>query len=281
MKHAAVVFSFLICFILLQGCASRSKNVKNETPSVEIVTVTEQPQNPPVNDVIIEHDPVEEITIVELPQTDSSEITPTTESISTPEPIITPEPTTPELTTTPILPPNTERSFYIEDTGYVNNNAVFAYIQSQKGYVSDSDIFIINLYFEEAVKEGVNSDIAIAQMLHHTDLLRNDDLMRKFNYARFTETPDWLGRFRNEREGVLAHIQHLKFYSKGDLKNPNDNIDPRYSILKNNGYLGKFQTIDNLPWVERVGSSVNTNYINSVKKHLQHLWDLTDLTNVN
>lgn len=276
MKHTAVVLPFLMCFILLQGCATRSKNVKNENAFIENVTITEQSRNMPVVNENIETDSSENVTIVLSPQPELFEPTPAIETTQIPEPIPAPKPTT-----TPSLLSKTEKSFFIEDTGYVNNNAVYAYIHSQKGSISDRDILIIDLYFEEAVREGINPDIAIAQMLHHTNFLRNNDLISKYNYARFTQTRDWPGRFRDEREGVLAHIQHLKFYSNGSLKYPNDNVDPRYSILRDNGYLGKYSTIEDLPWVERVGSTVNTNYINSVRQQLQRLWEITDLANIN
>jgi hypothetical protein len=275
-KQTTVILLFLISFILLQGCASRSKDVNKENTFIENVTTVE----PPAEDDKIENAAIEDITIVLSTET-------TSEPEIKPEPEPTPklEPT-PEVTSTPVqelTPPPAEttpkqqsgsKTLLIEENGYVNRAGVYAYVSSQRGYLTNEyEKNIIDHYFEEAEIEGVNRDIAIAQMLYHTNFFRNRNLMSKYNFARFNQPQSWTG-FRNEREGVRAHIQHLKHYSNGSLKYPNDNVDPRYSILRSNNYLGKYLTIQEVPWAG--SGSVNQNYIKNVLQHLQRLWEYTD-----
>jgi hypothetical protein len=94
---------------------------------------------------------------------------------------------------------------------------------------------LARLYTEEAAVEGVNHDIAFAQMCLETGFLRYGGLV----------TPDMnnfcgLGaigpgqngeRFSSPRIGVRAHIQHLKAYaSEEELKG--ELVDPRYRWVR-------------------------------------------------
>jgi len=94
---------------------------------------------------------------------------------------------------------------------------------------------LAQFYVEEAFLEGVNHDIAFAQMCLETGFLRYGGLVQ----------PEWnnfcgLGAigpeqpgltFPDPRTGVRAHIQHLKAYAteeplKGEL------VDPRYRYVR-------------------------------------------------
>jgi hypothetical protein len=108
--------------------------------------------------------------------------------------------------------------------------------------------FVRNLadcYAQEAETEGIDSDVAFAQMCIETGFLRYGGLV----------TPDMnnfcglgsLGpgipgeRFPSPQLGVRAHIQHLKAYAtekplEGEL------IDPRYHLVKK----GSAPTVDRL-----------------------------------
>jgi hypothetical protein len=71
-------------------------------------------------------------------------------------------------------------------------------------------------------------------------------------------------------EGVRAHIQHLKGYaSHQQPKLPI--VDPRYNILKQNGYIGKAKTLNQLYglWVPAANS---VNYINRVSEIIKDLY---------
>jgi len=91
------------------------------------------------------------------------------------------------------------------------------------------------IYTEEAAVEGVNHDVAFAQMCLETGFLRFGGLV----------TPDMnnfcgLGaigpgqngeRFPNPRTGVRAHVQHLKAYAT-DAPLNQELVDPRYRYVR-------------------------------------------------
>ena len=98
--------------------------------------------------------------------------------------------------------------------------------------------FVENLaliYTEEAVVEGVNHDVAFAQMCLETGFLRYGGLV----------TPDMnnfcglgsIGRgqaghsFPDPRTGVRAHVQHLKAYAT-DAPLKQELVDPRYRYVR-------------------------------------------------
>jgi len=100
---------------------------------------------------------------------------------------------------------------------------------------SDYVLMLALIYVEEAAYEGVNHDIAFAQMCLETGFLNYGGLVK----------PEWnnfcgLGAigpqqpgeiFPDPRTGVRAHIQHLKAYAteeplKGEL------VDPRYRYVR-------------------------------------------------
>ncbi|MGL4364334.1 MAG: glucosaminidase domain-containing protein [Bacteroidales bacterium] len=94
------------------------------------------------------------------------------------------------------------------------------------------------LYVEEADNEGVNHDVAFAQMILETGFLRFTGSVRPemnnfcglgaFNASTAGH------QFPDERTGVRAHIQHLKAYgSKSPLVMPL--VDPRYKHVNPKG----------------------------------------------
>lgn len=105
-----------------------------------------------------------------------------------------------------------------------------------------------SVYIEEAKLEGINWDIAFVQMCLETGFLK---------YGGVVETGQnnfcGLGSFDNKkgasfptiREGVRAHVQHLKAYSskeelKGDLLDPRFHLVQRGSALNVNELAGKW-----------------------------------------
>lgn len=94
------------------------------------------------------------------------------------------------------------------------------------------------LYIEEALYEGINSDAAFAQMCLETGFLRFGGLvsedMHNFCGLGAIDASQRGNRFSSEREGVRAHIQHLKAYgSTEELNMPL--IDPRYKWVQPKG----------------------------------------------
>jgi len=110
---------------------------------------------------------------------------------------------------------------------------------------------LAGFYIEEAAAEGVNHDVAFAQMFLETGSLRYGGLvtpdMNNFCGLGSTGIPGSDGRpekgnvFPDPRTGVRAHIQHLKAYATKEPLN-NDLVDPRYSYVK----LGISPTINGL-----------------------------------
>ena len=124
------------------------------------------------------------------------------------------------------------------------------------------------LYKEEAAIEGVNHDVAFAQMCLETGFLRFGGLV----------TPDMnnfcgLGaigpgqngeRFPDVRTGVRAHIQHLKVYAtETPLKQ--ELVDPRYRYVR----PGSSPAIKGL-----VGTwAVDVNYAEKISSIMERLYN--------
>ena len=99
---------------------------------------------------------------------------------------------------------------------------------------------LARLYIQEGAYEGINSDVAFAQMCLETGYLTFGNLVvpEMHNYCGLgaidKEHPgEW---FKTEQEGVRAHIQHLHAYattSEKTLKNPL--IDKRYKWVNPRG----------------------------------------------
>jgi hypothetical protein len=94
---------------------------------------------------------------------------------------------------------------------------------------------LARLYVEEAAAEGVNHDVAFAQMCLETGFLRYGGLVtpEMNNFCGLGSIgPGQPGeRFPSPRIGVRAHIQHLKAYAtdeplRGEL------VDPRYRWVR-------------------------------------------------
>jgi hypothetical protein len=100
---------------------------------------------------------------------------------------------------------------------------------------------VVKTYFFEAAFEGINHDIAIAQMLYATDYLKNVQRTAVHNYSGMLNVS-----FCDMTTGIRAHIQHLKFYAVGSLLDNRRNVDPRYPILKANCYLGTVTSLEGL-----------------------------------
>ncbi|MDR1836900.1 MAG: glucosaminidase domain-containing protein [Treponema sp.] len=163
----------------------------------------------------------------------------------------------------------------IMGAGSVTKEAVIQYIGSRNSSpaLNSRDIgLLIDIYFQEARNEGINRDIAIAQMLYATDFLRNRMATR--NYAGFIidgsrlNGRPWNGRFDDMRTGVKAHIQHLKGYVSRERPS-GQIVDPRYQILVDLGYLGSVRTFDQLcrRWSE------NPEYGNRINRILSDLYN--------
>ncbi len=94
---------------------------------------------------------------------------------------------------------------------------------------------LAELYVEEAAKEGVNHDIAFCQMCLETGYLRFDgDVSHdQNNFCGLGAVGGGASgaQFVQTREGVKAHIQHLKAYASTDPINDPNIVDPRFHLV--------------------------------------------------
>ena len=95
---------------------------------------------------------------------------------------------------------------------------------------------------DEALAEGINSDVAFAQMCLETGFLRFGGLVQAdfHNYcglgAMDAEHPG--EKFETEQLGIRAHIQHLQAYATHeDEPLNNELIDPRYNWVHKTKYV--------------------------------------------
>jgi hypothetical protein len=110
---------------------------------------------------------------------------------------------------------------------------MFLKSHNPRGFTAFSDL--PKLYREEATIEGVNADIAFAQMCVETHFLRFGSLVQpeQNNFAGLGgigDTPEG-GSFRDARIGVRAHIQHLKAYASSEPL-VQESVDPRFRFVR-------------------------------------------------
>jgi hypothetical protein len=119
-----------------------------------------------------------------------------------------------------VIPPEELADFLLGSNG-----------EAEKTFVRE----LAALYAEEAALEGVNHDVAFAQMCLETGFLRYGGLVTPDmnNFCGLGAIgPQQRGeRFPSPRIGVRAHIQHLKGYAT-DEPLGQELVDPRYRWVK-------------------------------------------------
>jgi hypothetical protein len=157
---------------------------------------------------------------------------------------------------------------YILGTGRVPSYGLALFLLSVN--LDGDPEFITDLaqyYTEEAALEGVNHDIAFAQMCLETGFLRYGGLVtpEMNNFCGLGSIgPGQRGeQFSSPRVGVRAHIQHLKAYAT-DAPLQQELVDPRYFYVR----LGSAATLDGL-----TGSwAVDREYSKKIRNILQRLY---------
>ena len=97
-------------------------------------------------------------------------------------------------------------------------------------------------YIDEAAAEGINSDVAFAQMCLETGFLRFGGLVQPefHNYCGLgAMDADHPGEvFPDVQTGVRAHIQHLQAYAtKEETQLNKELVDPRYNWVHKTKYI--------------------------------------------
>lgn len=165
--------------------------------------------------------------------------------------------------------PPTSQSYRYSESRIVSRG-IFTSVQMARYFLTknpkanyQSVEYIARLYISEASSEGINHDIAFAQMCHETNFLRYGNQVQywQHNYCGLGATDD--GRkgisFPDATTGVRAHIQHLKAYgSTYPLRKRL--VDPRFKYV----IRGSAPTIDHLAgtWAS------DRSYASHLRRHL-------------
>jgi hypothetical protein len=130
---------------------------------------------------------------------------------------------------------------------------------------------IVDRYISEAKTEGVNYEIAFAQMCYHTKFLSFNGTFVKAhsnNFFGLTTFNNYQTAyvFASYQEGIRAHIQHLKGYATNEPLN-NVCVDPRYYKIEEEYGWGSSPTIDELS-----GKWAGANYAHNIKTILEKMY---------
>lgn len=149
----------------------------------------------------------------------------------------------------------------------VNASRISAYIISKNPEVGSIAGQLAELYIEEGTYEGVRGDIAAAQAMLETGNLTfagSAVTLDQNNFCGMGVTSNGMKgcSFKTMRDGVRAHIQHLKAYaSKDGLMN--GCIDPRYVYVERGcapyvEWLGQKENPQGRGWAsgEKYGSKI-------------------------
>lgn len=147
--------------------------------------------------------------------------------------------------TTPPTPSYNESEYNVLGQGTLPKSSIIAYINSKQANPVANVHTLVDYYITEANKEGVNADLAIAQMLYNTHFIGVKKFFGKNNPIGIggPSRKNWeIYPFSHIQLGVRAHIQHLKAYSTSEPIKETI-VDPRYNILKDSGLIGSASTI--------------------------------------
>jgi len=124
----------------------------------------------------------------------------------------------------------------IMDRGNINSQVLARFLIDNNAKINnDYALFIANLYVKEATLEGVNADLAFAQMCLETGFLNygGDVDKSQNNFCGLGATGNGVRglSFSTPEEGIRAHIQHLKAYGSTRKLN-NDLVDSRFRFVE-------------------------------------------------
>ncbi len=127
----------------------------------------------------------------------------------------------------------------IMGSGSLNEAQLTAFFYCQAPNVEKEKVERLASYYkEESAVEGVNSDVAFAQMCLETGFLQFGGLvtedMHNFCGLGAVNEENRGVIFSDERIGVRAHIQHLKAYASIEPLQ-NECVDPRYRYVNPRG----------------------------------------------
>ena len=126
---------------------------------------------------------------------------------------------------------------------------------------------IVDLYWEEAEREGIRPDMALSQALLETGYFNFGGAVEPWqhNFCGLGTVGNGVqgAAFKTTREGVRAHIQHLLAYTSHDLPKTKL-IDPRYEKARNlrlqKGLITKWSGLN---WTWAMGGEYAEKVINT------------------
>jgi hypothetical protein len=150
--------------------------------------------------------------------------------------------------------------YHIMGNGVVSEQTMLKYLQEHNRKISSKKAaYIVRTYIWESSYEGVNHDIAFAQMCHETGFLHFKGTLLPFqnNFCGLgTLSNSDVGLFFPDiRTGIRAHIQHLKAY--GSLQSlTNRCVDPRFSLIRRGSANNIFELTGKWAIDKRYGESI-------------------------
>lgn len=110
------------------------------------------------------------------------------------------------------------RSIKVMGQGTLTTSQMITFLLSQNHQIdSTAATEFVNEYVQASSREGVNHDLAFCQMCLETGFLKFDGMVPPDlnNYAGIGafEGSQEVDRYLSMREGVIAHVQHLKAYA--------------------------------------------------------------------
>lgn len=169
------------------------------------------------------------------------------------------------LRSMPLYPEQLER---IMGRGMASEVQMIMFLKSRHPESVAAFTELPKLYREESAIEGVNADIAFAQMCVETGFLRFGGVIKpeQNNFAGLGglgDAPEGAS-FRDLRIGVRAQIQHLKAYASSEPL-VQESVDPRFRLVRR----GIAPTIDQLSgrW------SADLQYGQKIKAMLRSLYE--------
>lgn len=131
----------------------------------------------------------------------------------------------------------------ILDQGQLTAEQLAAYFLSRNTEADREHIIhLAQYYIDEAAAEGINSDVAFAQMCLETGFLRFGGLVQPefHNYCGLgAMDADHPGEvFPDEQTGIRAHIQHLQAYATTEeVTLHKELVDPRYNWVHKTKFI--------------------------------------------
>lgn len=154
--------------------------------------------------------------------------------------------------------------------GKLNSKQLVKFFLSKNLSFSQNEINeFAQIYIIEAKIEGINSDVAFAQMCLETGFLRFGGLVTKEmnNFCGLgsmnEENPGCV--FNSKKDGIRAHIQHLQAYATSEnVELKNQLIDPRYN------WVHKTKLVDDIFGLSGTWAT-DKNYGNKIDKLLNEM----------